>query len=56
MAKNKQLNFQEICEQANNLTTKEQKDLRDFLNKTLDEKAAAAQEELQVINGDKNHV
>jgi len=49
----KQLDFSKICEAANSLETKEQKALKEFIEKILLAKAEAAMEELEIINAGK---
>ena len=53
MPKIKQLTLEQIYEQANNLTSKEKKLLKEYLEKDLAAKAKELAEELEVINGDK---
>ena len=49
MAKTKQLTVQDVLEQVNNLTTKEQEEVLHFIEKTLQAKADAAKAELLLI-------
>lgn len=50
MAK-KQLTLDQIQEQSTGLTTKEQKALKEFMEKTLADKATKAANELDLITG-----
>lgn len=52
MAKTKTpLTKEQIIESINNLSTKEQKDLKEHIEKTLNAKAEAAANELDLIRG-----
>lgn len=51
MAKQKQLTLNELYPQVKSLSTSDQKTLKDFIENTLEEKAKAAKEELELING-----